>query len=100
MKEPRMAAIMLMPMAIPRCSTGKASVRIAVEFAIRSAPPIPWITRPTISHIAPAPPVHGVRDNPIDASVKMAKPRLYIRTRPRMSPMRPNVTTRTAVTTR
>ena len=30
MKEPKMAAIMLIPMAMPRSCTGKASVRIAV----------------------------------------------------------------------
>ena len=36
----------------------------------------------------------------IEKSVKMAKPRLNIRTRPNMSPSRPKVTTSTAVTTR
>ena len=53
-----------------------------------------------ISSIAPAPPVWGVSDKPIEATVKIAKPALYIRTRPNMSPMRPKVTTSTAVTTR
>ena len=33
-------------------------------------------------------------------AVKTAKPRLYIRTRPNMSPSRPRLTTSTAVTTR
>ncbi len=32
--------------------------------------------------------------------MKTANPALYMRTRPKMSPMRPKVTTRTAVTTR
>ena len=30
---------------------GKASVRIAAELAIRSAPPTPWPTRIAISHM-------------------------------------------------
>ena len=38
--------------------------------------------------------------NAIEATVKMAKPALYMRTRPNMSPIRPSVTTSTAVTTR
>ncbi len=91
---------MLMPMAIPRCATGKASVRMAVELAMSSAPPMPCTTRIPISSIAPAAPVWGVSDSPIEATVKTAKPALYIRTRPNMSPIRPKVTTSTAVTTR
>ena len=61
---------------------------------------MPWMTRMAMSSMAPAAPVLGVSDRAIDASVKMAKPALYIRTRPNMSPMRPKVTTSTAVTTR
>jgi hypothetical protein len=61
---------------------------------------MPWITRITIISTAPVVPVLHVSDRPIDATVKMAKPALYIRTRPNISPSRPNVTTRTAVTTR
>jgi hypothetical protein len=95
-----MAAIMFTPMARPRSWTGNASVRMAVELAISRAPPIPCTTRQTISHIAPAGPVHGHNDRASDAALNTAKPALYIRTRPNMSPRRPNVTTSTAVTTR
>ena len=100
MNDPAMPAIMLMPSAVPRCSTGKASVRIAVELAISSAPPIPCTTRITIRYIAAALPCPGVSDRAIDARVNTANPALYIRTRPNMSPSLPKVTTRTAVTTR
>ena len=100
MNDPTMAAIMLMPIAMPRLCTGNASVRIAVEFAISSAPPTPWITRKMMSWVAPSVPVPHVSDSRIEPRVKMAKPRLYILTRPKMSPIRPKVTTRTAVTTR
>ena len=40
-----------------------------------------------------------VTDSRIENSVKTAKPRLNIRTRPYMSPSRPKLTTSTAVTT-
>ena len=58
---------------------------------------MPCTTRQTISQIAADEPVPGVSESAIDAAVKTAKPTLYIRTRPKMSPRRPNVTTRTAV---
>ncbi len=61
---------------------------------------MPCTTRRMISSIAPALPVFGVSDRAMDPSVKMAKPALYIFTRPNMSPIRPKVTTSTAVTTR
>ena len=48
MNEPAIAAIELMPSARPRWWVGKASVRIAVEFASSSAPPMPCRTRMTI----------------------------------------------------
>ncbi|SNQ51544.1 hypothetical protein FRACA_730023 [Frankia canadensis] len=48
---------------------GKASVRIAVEFAISIAPPTPCTTRQAISHSAPADPRHGVSASPIDATL-------------------------------
>ncbi len=100
MKDPAMPATMLMPSAMPRSSCGKASVRIAVELAISRAPPIPCTMRPKISSSAPADPVLGTTDSPIEAIVNTRNPALYIRTRPNMSPMRPKVTTSTAVTTR
>ena len=75
-------------------------MRIALELAKRKAPPTPCSTRMTISHQAPAVPVIHVTDSRIEKIVKIAKPRLYILTRPYMSPMRPKLTTSTAVTTR
>ena len=64
------------------------------------APPMPCTTRQPISQSAAASPVCHVTASRIDATVKTTKPRLYIRTRPYMSPRRPNPTTSTAVTTR
>jgi hypothetical protein len=75
-------------------------VRIAAEFANSIAPPTPWPTRIRISQSAPALPCSHVTESSTEKSVKTAKPRLYIRTRPNMSPRRPRLTTRTAVTTR
>ena len=46
-----------MPRAIPRWSSGNASVRIAEELAISIAAPTPWNTRITTSHRAAAGPV-------------------------------------------
>ncbi len=66
---------------MPRSSTGKASVRIAVEFAINSVPPTPWMMRQPMSQSAPAAWVHGHRDSAIEAMVNTAKPALYMRTR-------------------
>jgi hypothetical protein len=90
----------LMPKARPRCSGGKASVRMACEFANRNAPPTPCTRRMKMIQIAPAGPVNGVRARSSDPTVKMTKPALYMRTRPNMSPRRPNATTSTAVTSR
>ena len=61
---------------------------------------MPCTTRQMISHSAPATPCIQVTVRKIEATVKTAKPRLYIRTRPNMSPSRPNDTTSTADTTR
>ena len=41
MNEPLTAAMPLIPIAMPRSSAGKASVRIALELANRNAPPTP-----------------------------------------------------------
>lgn len=95
-----MAATPLMPSARPRCSTGNASVRIALELAMMNAPPTPCTTRQPISHSAAASPDCQVTASSTDATVNITKPRLYIRTRPYMSPRRPKPTTSTAVTTR
>ncbi len=92
-------AMMLKPRANPRFSGGKASVRMAVELAINRAPPTPWTIRRPMRTLAPVVPENGISASPNEATVKMAKPALYMRTRPKMSPMRPSVTTSTAVTT-
>jgi hypothetical protein len=41
-------------MAMPRCPGGKASVRMAAEFAISMAAPTPWKIRITISQMPAA----------------------------------------------
>jgi hypothetical protein len=82
MNEPVRAATWLMPRAMPRWLTGKASVRMAMELAISRALPTPWTIRRPISSSAPAPPTFGVKARAIEATVKMAKPALYILTRP------------------
>ena len=71
-----------------------------MELANRNAPPTPWKIRMTMIHSAPAVPVSQVTDSRIEKIVKTAKPRLYILTRPYMSPTRPRLTTSTAVTSR
>src|SRR5579875_85438 len=49
MNDPAMAATWLMPIAMPRRSGGKASVRMAAEFANSMAAPTPCTTRQMIS---------------------------------------------------
>ena len=73
---PARPAIWLVPSARPRWSAGKASVRIAAEFAISMDPPTAWNTRQPISHIAPRPPSNGSNDSRIEATVKTTKPEL------------------------
>ncbi len=75
-------------------------MRIALELAIRNAPPTPCTIRQKISQSAAASPVCQVTASSTEATVKITKPRLYMRTRPNMSPSRPKPTTSTAVTTR
>src|SRR6266487_1203596 len=58
---------------------------MAVELAIIRAPPTPWNTRMMIMYRAPAGPCSQVTDSRIENTVKMTKPRLYMRTRPKMS---------------
>ena len=99
-KEPAMAAIWLTPNAIPRRSGGNASVRIAVELANSIEPPTACTNRQPMIHNAAPPPLPGVSASATEAAVKTTKPRLYIRTRPRVSPSRPRVTTSTAETSR
>ena len=95
MNDPLMPATLLIPSAIPRWLEGKASVRMADELATRNAAPMPWTIRPMMSHTAAACPVKGTTLSCNDASVKTRNPRLYILTRPNMSPSRPRLTTKT-----
>ncbi len=66
--------MMLNPSAVPRCDTGNASVRMAVELAMSIAPPTPWTSRRAMSTSAPLGPVTGENANPIDATVNTRKP--------------------------
>jgi len=60
---------------------------------------MPWTTRNSIRALVPVVALNGISARAIDDAVKTAKPASYIRTRPKTSPMRPKVTTGTAVTT-
>ena len=100
MKMPLKAAAWLTPRAMPRWFSGKASVRMAAELAISMAAPTPWKMRMMIRYIPAASPVSQQTLRASEKKVKTAKPRLYMRTRPYMSPSRPSVTTSTLVTTR
>ena len=82
MKDPAMAAVLLMPSPSPRWWAGKASVMMAEELAKSMAPPTPWPMRMTMSHTAPVVPVSHVAANRTEKAVNTAKPRLKIRTRP------------------
>ena len=52
MNVPLIPATWLIPSAIPRWCSGKASVRIAAELATRKAAPTPWKTRITTRYSA------------------------------------------------
>ncbi len=54
MKVPLNAAAWLIPSAVPRWLAGKASVRIAAEFASNIAAPTAWNSRIVISQIPAA----------------------------------------------
>ena len=82
MNIPLIPTTLVIPRASPRWWAGKASVRIAVLFASRKAAPTPWRMRNTISQSAPAGPLSQSIARNSEASVKMTKPRVYIRTRP------------------
>jgi hypothetical protein len=73
---------------------------MAPELAISIAPPTPWKIRITIRYQPAAAPCIQLTDSRIENSAKTAKPMLYMRTRPNMSPRRPKLTTSTPVTTR
>jgi len=97
---PASALIWFTPSAMPRCSVGNASVRMAAELAVSIEPPTACSTRQPISQSAPWPAWNGSKDSATDATLKIMNPRLYILTRPNMSPSRPSATTSTACTSR
>jgi hypothetical protein len=69
-----MAATWLRPSSLPRSSGGKASVGIAALFEKINATPTAWINLKTISSIAPASPVSGVKKRRTEPTVNIAKP--------------------------
>src|ERR1700758_1251111 len=81
MNEPAIAAIEFTLRAVPRWLAGNASVTMAAAFANKNAPPIPCTTRQMISHNAPSLPCIQVTVRKMDAMLKTAKTRVYIRTR-------------------
>jgi hypothetical protein len=76
MNIPLIAAAWFTPIAMPRWFAGKASVKIAAEFAISMAAPMPWKIRSTISQIPAADPDIQVTVSSSEKKVKTAKPRL------------------------
>ena len=73
-----------MPIARPRWFGGNASVRIAALLAKRKPEPTPCTSRKRISSSAPVLPCRGEPGQGV-ATAKIAKPRLYILTRPEPS---------------
>ncbi len=76
MNWPLNPATWLIPSARPRWSWGKASVRMAAEFAISIEPPMAWRKRQPISQSAPLLPRNGSMESSTDATVNTAKPAL------------------------
>ena len=71
---------------------------MAAELPMTMAPPAAWTMRKMMISSAALGPEPHVAASATDASVKMMRPALYMRTRPNMSPIRPSVTTRAALT--
>ena len=69
MNWPLIPTTLLMPSARPRWLAGNASVRIAAEFPIRNAAPMPCTIRKKISQSAPARPCIQSIVSSSDASV-------------------------------
>jgi hypothetical protein len=61
---------------MPRCSAGKASVRIAAALASSIAPPTACKIRIAISQSAPAVPCSQVTPSRMENTVNTAKPRV------------------------
>ncbi len=74
-------------------------MRIGAALANTIAPPTPWPTRMKMSQSAPDEPWSQLTDNRTENAEKTAKPSVYILTRPYMSPIRPKLTSSTAVQT-
>ena len=67
--SPTAATMVFVPIAIPSCSRGNASVTIAAAFANRNEPPMPWTIRHRISSVPlPANPA------PSDANANSTNP--------------------------
>ena len=79
------------PIALPRSSGGKALVMIDRVAGIMKAAPAPWTARPATSR-----PWSGARPIAALDSANTTTPNRNIRRRPKMSPSRPPVTSRTA----
>ena len=79
------------PIALPRSRAGKASVMIERVPGIMNAAPTPWATRLMTSER-----VSGAKPAVAEESVKTMTPIMNMRRRPKMSPSRPPVASRTA----
>ncbi len=79
------------PIALPRSCAGKALVMIERVAGIMKAAPMPWAARPATSHASLCESPMKALDRP-----KTTTPKRNMRRRPKMSPRRPPVTSRTA----
>jgi hypothetical protein len=80
-----------MPSATPRRPAGKASDSRVRVSGVTRAPPAPWSAR-----AATRAPMLGARAAAAEPTVKMARPRLNMRRRPKRSPSAAPVSSRTA----
>ena len=90
MTSPIAATIVLVPIARPSCSRGKASVTRAGPLAKMKAPPIPCTIRQRISWVPSA-----AKPAPSEAAAKMTKAPTKALLRPKRSDSRPAVSTST-----
>jgi len=81
------------PIALPRSEGGNASEMIERVPGIMKAAPMPWSARPPTSQLS-----EGAKPSVAEASAKTTTPKRNMRRRPKMSPRRPPVTSRTANT--
>jgi hypothetical protein len=79
------------PIARPRSCGGKVFEMIERVAGIMNAPPIPWTARPATSHSC-----DGARPMAALETAKTTTPNRNTSRRPKMSPRRPPVTSRTA----